>query len=472
MSSIFDKKDIIGIYEVNTETFASDIETANSVFKVRFVKASNSVSSFVSAKFCIMTAEDVKIFVGVYKDTNNEEFTLIQIPLLGQSIQELVFDINKYQDTQAEVVNSSGYISSLQLQDTGLTSNSSVWLYFDVATKQINSTYRNLQKDLKYFLTSAEPYAEQNNSVQSLGGYVSKSEIYKVFSLSAPVSIYDSIISVSETSLSDNFSLVDLQKLEYLQINDEIVRVSKWSGLNAYLSERNVFDTGLRMHASGDLVREIKYNYFFDRNLSADYKQYRCLALKNDSETETIKNLRIFLNTPSRNNLSQIRIAIEEPKSNYYNSESSSNGVTAFAVNSLINAYPNDYFVDAPIIFQSGPNENQIRFVKSYIASSGTIVIDKRLPVNIAIGDKFFIDTAPAFRNKSAVKIPTGANISEFINPLQSLDGVSIGISQRVDGGDLLPKQVIYIWLERSILEINDEYYGNRFSLSAIYSRV
>ena len=227
------------------------------------------------------------------------------------------------------------------------------------------------------------------------------------------------------------------------------------------------------MHSIGDLLREIKNSDFFDRNLSADFAQYRCIALKNTSETETYKNVRIFFNTPSRNSLSKISIALEEPSSNYYSGQATTGGVTAFSDSNLVNAYQSDYFVGSAIVFKSNSNLNQIRYVTSYVPSSGTIVFDQRLIANVAIGDKYYIDTRASYRNKTALKTPTGSRISEFYNPQDFTDGIPINIkSNRADGNDLLPNQVIYIWLERSILEINDEYYGNRFSLSVKYSRV
>ena len=263
------------------------------------------------------------------------------------------------------------------------------------------------------------------------------------------------------------------QKLAYLQINDEIVKIANWSGLNAYISERNAFGTELRMHATGDLAREIIKDNFFDRNLNSDHKQYRCLAIKNNSDTQVLKNVKLFFNTASRNDLSKVRIAIEEPSSNYYAGSSSTTGITAFSVDALINAFELDYFKNAPIVFNSGQNAGQIRTVNSYIPSSGTIIIDKKLPYQISVNDNFFIDTAAAYRSKSALKEPISNTISNFYDPTQYIDGISININNnRPDGEDLLPKQVIYVWLERSILEINDEYYGNRFSLSLAYSRV
>lgn len=42
----------------------------------------------------------------------------------------------------------------------------------------------------------------------------------------------------------------------------------------------------------------------------------------------------------------------------------------------------------------------------------------------------------------------------------------------RLNGSDLRPNEVIYVWIERSISESNDEFINNRFSLSVKYSKV
>jgi hypothetical protein len=472
MSSIFEKKDIVGVYNLTSTDKAYSSLQDNSVLKIRFEKTEESISPYNYARFCVITAEGVKVFAGVFIDGNGEESTVIQIPVIGQTINDLVSAINMHADVVAEVENSSGFISSSLLIDTAFTDSiNGSWIYFSSVSKDVNTSY-SLGRDVRFFLTSPEPLSEQNNITQSLGGYVSTNEIYGGVSLASAMSIYDKVIYLGQ-SVTSGFSVTDFQKNEYIQIDDEIIRISKWSGFTGYIAERNVFDTPLRVHAKGAVAREIVKNDFFDTNFSKDRKQYRCIAVKNVNASEITKDMKVFFGINSRNNLSQVRIAIEVPSSDYYSGASSSSGITAFSVSSLAGAFPDNHFVNAPIYFESGGNTGQTRLVKSFVSSTGTIEISERLPNYIATGDLFFIDTAPSSRTKSSGKKPTSPNVSEFFDANTEDTAISINVSgQRLNGGDLKPNDVVYIWIERSILESSDEFIGNRFALSLIYSKV
>ena len=471
--NVFDKPEFSGTFNLTSKTAPSYVGDSLSVFKIQFVKNETSITLFTSAKACILTANDIKVFAVVFKDENGVESTVIQIPLVGQTIDDLVALLNTYPDVSADVINSAGFTSTLILNDTAFIDISGKWAYFNSTNIDVNSVFSSLDQDIRFILTSAEPVAVQNNLVQSLGGYVSLSEVYDGLLLSDTMSIYDSTLYINPQSLGSRFSLVDLQKSEYIQINDEIMKIGKWVGNIAYISERNSFDTPLRMHPKNSIVREISKNDFFDTNFGADRKQYRCIAIKNINTSDVAKNMKVFFNVNSRNNLSKIRLAIEAPLSDYFAGAASTIGITAFAVTDLVGSFDSSYFVSAPIVFTSGKNIGQVRIVKSYNPTSGTIELDQRLPYTISIGDSFYIDTAPSQRTKSGTKAPTGSRVSAFYDAINTDSAISINIGgNRLNGSDLRPNEVIYVWIERSISESNDEFVNNRFSLSVKYSKV
>jgi len=470
--SLFSQKTISGTYSLTSTDKALYEPISDSALRIQFAKSENSVTPFVSAKFCVLTVEGIKVLAGVFIDASGTESTLVQIPLVGQPISELVRSLNTYVEVFAESVNSFDYLSSMLLKDTAFTTVSGTWAYFSAETTNINSTFSTLSTDITYHLTSAEPVSLQNNYTQSLGGYVSTNELYRGAELLSSVSIYDKILYLGQ-SVSDGFSIVDLQKSEYVQIGEEIIRISKWSSNAGYIAERNAFNTPLRSHSKGSIVREILKNDFFDLNFSPERKQYRCIAIKNEHANDIAKDMKVFFKINSRNNLSTIRLAIEAPNSDYYSGTSSSTGITAFSVTNLAGVYQDSHFVAAPIVFTSGSNSGQKRLVKSFTASSGTIEIDERLPNSISIGDQFYIDTAPSHRTKSGMKAPSGSNVSEFFDANNETTAVSINVlNNRASGKDLKPNEVIYVWIERVISESNDEFLNNRFSLSVIYSKV
>lgn len=473
MSTIFDKKAISGNYSLTSTSAASYTLLQNSAMRIEYTRSANSTSTYISAKFCILTVEDIKVFAGVYTDENDNEVTLIQIPLVGQTITDLVTQINRYADTFAEVVNNLGFVNAATLSDTAFTVSNGSWIYFTAIDATANSVFAQLQSDLRFYLTSAEPLVEQKNLTQSVGGFVSNTQVCGGAILFESLSVYDKILVVSESSLSSDYTLLDLQKNKYLQINDEIVAVDKWVGLSAYLSHRNVFDTPLRMHPKGSIVREIIKNNFFDTNISTQSKQYRCLAIKNINSSNEVKDLRLYFNIGSRNNLSEIKVALEVPRSDYYSGISSTTGITSFSVYNLMNEYADDHFKGAPIKFTSGSNVNQTRIVKQFVGSTGTIVLDQRLPSNIAVGDNFYIDSSPSTRIKSSAAKPVSSAITEFFNPSAFDNSIPINIAgNRVGGNSLKPNEVIYVWFERSITAANDEYDNNRLALSLSFSRV
>jgi len=469
MSSI-DKVSIKGTYPVTSTVAPSYTASDTSAFRVQFFKDINSANPFSSAKFGVILAEGIKIFVGVFTSDNGMDTTFIQIPLIGQSINDLVSKLNNYADVIAETTNSSNFISTDSINQTALGDGSNKWLYFEVPSIEVNSTYSTLNRDLRFFLTTPQPISAQNNILQSLGGFVSQSEIYSSALLASSLSVYDTTLYINPDSFSSSLSVNDLNKSPFLQINDEIVQVNRWEEFSVYLTQRNMFDTPLRYHPKNSVVRELAKNDFFDRNLSEDGEQYRCLAIKNTNLTEIAKDLKVFFKLPSRNNLSSMKLAIELPKSDYYSDTVTSGGFTAFTVTSLINKFPNDYFVTSPIVFTSGPNAGQVRIVKSYIANSGTIIVDSRLPNSVSTGNEFYIDTAPAQRIKSGTKVPTGL---QFYDASNEASAVSINVSNtRISGNNLKPQETIYVWIKRSISETNDEFSNNRSMLSLIYSKV
>jgi len=444
-----------------------------SSFRVQFIKSEGSLNNYISAKACILTASGIKVFAISFIDVNGKESTIVQIPLTGQTIDSLVKSINSYQDIVCEIVNASGFISTMLLEDTAFVDISGKWAYFNSSNIDINSAYTSLDNDLRFYLTSVEPISEQKNLTQSLGGFVSLSEVYKGLSLSDSLSIYDNVMYINTKSISYNFSILDLQKSEYLQINDEIIKINKWVGNVAYISERNVFDTPLRMHPKGSIVREIAKNNFFDANFGDNRKQYRCIAIKNNNKTDIAKNVKVFLNINSRNNLSIIRLAIEPPSSDYYSGISSSSGITAFSVSDLVGKFENNHFASAPLVFTSGSNTGQFRIVKSYNKTSGVLELDQRLPNAISVGDEFYIDTAPSQRIKSGTKLPVGSRVSAFFDANDRNNALSININRnRLSGFDLRPNEVVYIWVEREISESNDEFINNRFALSLVYNKI
>jgi hypothetical protein len=219
------------------------------------------------------------------------------------------------------------------------------------------------------------------------------------------------------------------------------------------------------------IINIIYKNINFDKRFGSNRKQYRCFALKNINSEFTIKNVSLYSSLRNRNYNSQMRLALEIPRNQIFQGSCSSNGITAFSCTELINAYLPNYFVHAPLQFTSGKNINQIRFVKSYIPSTGTIELDVRLPYTIEINDKFIINPQPSIRMKNWYTQPTGSAISNFLNIPMAENALSLQelLPARANS-HMLPNEVIYLWIERSIQPQSDEYNSNRLSIGFYFS--
>ncbi len=472
---IFEKKKLIGEADIVNARLPSYQETNSSLFRVTFKSNESNIGTFIYVKFGIFTFQQVKIFVGIFGSSVNNlitENTVIQVPLLGQSIKDLSLVVNKYPNVVFEPMQGNELVSTLSLADTNLLDGTNKWVYFE-SNESSKFDYNYFISDkIKFFKTSAEPLAAQLNNRQSLGGFVSLSEIDGSAFLSYPVSLYDTTLYINPDSFTQSYTINNMNKSKYLQINDEIVEVNRWDKFTVYLSRRNVFGTALRYHPAKSIVRAVFSNSFFDTSFSKDNKQYRCFAVKNIDSQESLKNVKVFFKNPSRNNLSGFKLAIETPTSDSFSSSVSSGGLSSFSCNELINKFPNNYFVGAPILFSSGLNQGQNRLIKSFISSTGTITIDQPLSNVIKSNDLFDIDTAPSQRVKSSFNKPIKNNFtSDFYNADSEDKAISININNRISQNDLNPGECIYIWIEREISELNSEFKNNTAILSLLYSK-
>lgn len=468
--SYLNRVKISGNFPVTSNNPPSYFLTADSVMRVEFIV--NEETPFESAQFGIIKAEGINVFVGLFTLSSGNQVTVIQIPLIGQSINDLVEKINSYPGVVAEVSNSFGFLSSSVFLETTLVNGTNRWVYFSGSDKNTNNVYSTLKNDIKFYRTTPEPVSIQRNLGQCLGGFVSTNTLYNYATISSPLSIYDNVINIDPATFSESSTINRLNQSPYLQINDEIVKVNSWSGYTVYVSERNAFGTPLRFHPQNSVIQDLNKNDLFDFGLGETGKQYRCIAIKNMNQTEIAKDLKVFFSLSSRNNLSEMKIAVECPKSDYYSGFVTGGGITAFSVTDLVGLFDEDHYAGCPLIFTTGLNKDQIRIIKSYNPTSGNIVLEERLPNNILPGDKFYIDTAPAERVKFGAKRPS-INVSDFYSAEGLSNAVSINVlGKRLSGKDLYPNEVIYIWIERTVFNTNDEFLNNRVVIDIRYSKV
>lgn len=439
---------------------------------IRIVQIINSSSQYIAARALVSKANETKVLSIVYDSATTDGFVQsspINIPLVGQTIKSIVDDLNKVSGIVAEVLNGSENISSSVILESSSFNITNMWGYLYASSDQMPGN-SELASGLKFFYTSVEPEIEQLIPSQSVGGFVSPTQSYLTETLLQSISFYDKILQLSGESLSS---------YQYLMLGDEIVEILEWNGSTAKIKSRSSFGSPIRFHAVGTIVRGFTKNSLFTNIFSDDRHQYRCLALKNTTAS-IAKDVRIFFKIKSRNSLSNFKLAIEIPKSEYHEGISSDGTVNSLIDNSLVGQYIDDYYKGCSITFTSGNVEGQTRIISKYISSSGKIELDSSLFEEINTGSAFYINTAPSQRLKSGtreISLSSGENppylISEVKDATFFTNGVDININNsRSHGNNLYPNEVIYVWIRREIDELSDNYNNNRLVLSASYREV
>ena len=212
--------------------------------------------------------------------------------------------------------------------------------------------------DLKIYLTSLQPDMSQTIFSQSIGGYVSNSLLYPETTVNGTIGLYDTSFVLNSL---DNGTWSDWNNAEYLNINSEVMKVSPIIGRNISVIQRG-FNNIIETHIEGDTAKGVSANELFNNMLNNEYKQYRCLAVKNvsigadPSITQSVDNISVYIKQNSRNQNSSLKIAIEKPANQYIEG-------TATSVTSNLNTRTSA-LVDISL---SSYNDNHFNYSRKYL---------------------------------------------------------------------------------------------------------
>ncbi|MFW6015791.1 MAG: hypothetical protein ACOCRK_05090 [bacterium] len=317
--------------------------------------------------------------------------------------------------------------------------------------------------NLKFYLTSLESGIEQNIYSQSVGGCVSDTLLYPETTLSSNVGLYDSTLQLDPPVKG----WTNWEDIKYLNIGNEIVEIEE-IGNEVKVVNRAV-NSILNMHIASDVVKGIPMSLFNDV-FNDNYKQYRCIAVKNlpDENNEYLDDIaqaiNVFINPNSSNNNSFFRIAIEVPKNQFFSSDSSDWTSSTIIDNSIIGVYDDNYFTKSNLKINEGPNKNQERIIESYDSQTGTFVLNNSLPYdntseyNNVIS--YEVEPSPAQRVNMGTQSPitTYDNVTNF----READKESpVYLDFYNQDGALNVNDVFYIWIEREIEKGSKEFINN-----------
>jgi len=318
------------------------------------------------------------------------------------------------------------------------------------------------KSDIKFYLTSLEPEIAQTNTSQSIGGHVSTSSVYPNTTLSSALGLYVKNISVASVS--------DLAGFEYLGINSEIINTESINSTTITVKSRSINEV-TNFHDSSDRVFGLAVDGLFSQKFNDDFKQYRCLAIKNEHASDTALNVAVHLRQNTINNSSLVRIAIEMPSNDYHSSSSTGGSSISLIDTSVAGVFSDNHFKDALLRMTSGSNKNQSRIINSYDDSSGTFVLQSSLPFNITSGDNYEVDAGPAQRIRSGLDSPVfGSTRVSSLSEADSSSPIIIDVSgERTNGDDLKFNDVTYVWLERSLRKDSEAFVDNNAILTVNY---
>lgn len=315
--------------------------------------------------------------------------------------------------------------------------------------------------DLKIYLTSLQPDMDQTIFSQSIGGYISNSLLYPESTVDGTIGLYDTSFVLD--SLNSG-TWADWKNAEYLNINNEVMKVSPITGRTISVIQRG-FNNIIETHISGDLAKGISTNELFNDVFNDSYKQYRCLAVKNvsiredPSITQSVNNVSVYIKQNSRNQNSILKIAIEKPVNQYLESSASSitsnlNNSTSILTDISLAGYGDNYFKDSYLKITGGTNKGQGRVIISFESSTGEFILDGILTDDTVVS--YEILTSPAQRVKSGMISPDtiDSNITSF-SLSDEFSPIDINFSNETEvslTSNLLNfNDVFYIWLERTV---------------------
>jgi len=311
------------------------------------------------------------------------------------------------------------------------------------------------RNDIKLYRTSAEPSLAQSSNAQSLGGYPSTSLVYPETTLTANTGLRSNSITISYDSSMEN--------IEYININDEVIQVEAITGA-AVVATQRAFNNTRQIHLSGNVVRGLSSSSgLLNSEFNQNKKQYRCIALKNTSSTDTATEVRVYLKQGSLNASSTVRLAVEMSL-NDYETGTATDGTSMTLVNSSIaTLFSDNHFSSALLRMTSGNNINQERLIASYDDSTGTFTVASEFPFSVASGNTYEVEPGPAQRIADGTSVPTsGAGRVSSFSEISEADAVSIDVTgSRDNGDDLMPNDIVYIWIEREITRDSTPYDNN-----------
>ena len=329
---------------------------------------------------------------------------------------------------------------------------------------------------LKLYLTSLEPNLNQANYSQSIGGYVSNSLVYPETTLSSTAGLYDTDISLD---IPSSGSWSEWQGIEYINIGNEMIKIPSFVNGSIVVTQR-AYNGVYNMHVAGDTVRAAASKELFNDVFNDDYKQYRCISIKNvstnstdPSQEQVAYDLSVYIKQNSRSVNSSIKIALERPSSEYITGTANSWNTMQLIDTSLIGAYDDDYFKEAYLKITNGSASGQGKIISSFDNDTGTFTFYNSFSseFDFATTPTYEVLPSPAQRVKTGTVSPNvgSSDVTQFFTPDEFTPLTFFEQASVFNIGNLAPNDVMYVWVEKEVEKGSAEFLNNNFVLNYRY---
>lgn len=320
--------------------------------------------------------------------------------------------------------------------------------------------------DLKFYLTHAEPLQEQYDPSASIGGYASSTEAMATTATSQQRGRDANTIALG--------SAPTVAGREFLLVGDELMELVATGDTTAEVL-RGVAGTESRSHVSGAPASGLGVLDLFDNEFGDDLRQYRCVALMNTSETEIAYDVSVYLRYGSRNPNATFKVAVEVPSSAAVTGTADS-GTTLSMTDEGMDAieYEDNAYRGAVLTILSGTHAGRSLMIASYDKDSRTVTFAEALPSSIASGTSYRIDAGPAQRLLRGTARPIFgedevSTLEERPTP-ETAQWINVN-SLRPTGGDLMPGDLVYVWIERTLKKNAESFDNNSVVLAVRYTK-
>jgi hypothetical protein len=342
------------------------------------------------------------------------------------------------------------------------------WYNFGLHEEYLSysSPYISDSDKLSFYLTSIDPSSEMLTTQRSFGKYINTTPFSDGAILLSKTSLYDYSMEADDLS--------ELNNIKYIQINSEVISVESYSGNTISVDARAEHGTINQFHLNKDNIKFLDKNRVFNSSFGdgelGDFEQYRCIAVVNNSQM-VLNNLELQSGDWSDIDKSKFSFFVEIPMVESFTATVISGGFSDFEIGEINESYLNmpivnpeniNPFLDQLVTFFDGENDGQQRIIVNYDIDTGMFSLNEDLPYQVSSGDTIRFNTSPSSTSYTGISDPRVSNNGIYSREIEFKDGQTLSISElgRSHGGRMLPGDVIYLWIKRSLAKssvVSDE---------------